>query len=101
MEAALKGPERFTYLTGRLGYAYARAGRIEEARRMLAETEPTQVQAAFVCAGLGDREGALRRLEESERRRETDVLFAGVEPLLDSLRNEPRFERLVRRVRGL
>lgn len=101
MEAALKGPERFTYLTGRLGYAYARAGRIEEARRMLAETEPTQVHAAFVCAGLGDREGALRRLEESERRRETDVLFAGVEPLLDSLRNEPRFERLVRRVRGL
>jgi tetratricopeptide (TPR) repeat protein len=102
MEAALKAsaPERFTYLTGRLGFAYAKAGRIDDARRMLAESEATQVHAALVCAGLGDREGALRRLEESERRRETDILFARVEPLFDSLHGEPRFERVMRRVRG-
>jgi len=42
---------------GELGYAYARAGRREDAEKLLASTSSVNpFNHAFVCAGLGDRE---------------------------------------------
>jgi Flp pilus assembly protein TadD len=48
---------------GELGYAYARAGRREEAERFLASTPAVNpFNHAFVCAGLGDRECTIEYL---------------------------------------
>jgi serine/threonine-protein kinase len=89
---------------GRLGHALARAGHRDEARALLPILEAdsvsnnSQVQAAFVRVGLGDAEGALANLEAAFARRETDLNYLAVEPLLDPLRGAPRFEALKARL---
>ncbi len=53
---------------------------------------------ATTLARLGDREGALDALEHAFAERSGDVLFIKVEPAYESLRDDPRFQALVRRV---
>ena len=53
---------------------------------------------ATIYAGLGDREQAFLWLEKSYQERSPLLTFLRVEPTLDSLRSDPRFESLVRRV---
>jgi eukaryotic-like serine/threonine-protein kinase len=53
---------------------------------------------AVLYAGAGDRANALRWLEESFRRRETLLFFVAVDPSLESLRSEPRFQALLQRM---
>jgi serine/threonine-protein kinase len=89
---------------GRLGHALARAGHRDEARALLPILEAdsvsnnSQVQAAFVRVGLGDAEGALGNLEAAFARRETDLNYMAVEPVLDPLHGAPRFEALKARL---
>lgn len=54
---------------------------------------PTRI--AVVHAGLGDTEAALASLEEARRRRAVDLVWLRVWPWFASLREEPRFARLV------
>ena len=86
-----------------LGAAYARAGQTDRARALLVElgkrtenVSPAEIAVLFVA--LGDRERALSSLEEAFRMRDTHLQQLGVEPGLDPLRSEPRFEDLVKRV---
>jgi TolB-like protein/Flp pilus assembly protein TadD len=88
-----------------LAYAYARAGRDEDARRALAELEKTRrrryVSAyyfAITRLGLGEREGALDELERALEERAGFLAYLRVEPIFDPVRDEPRFQRLVERV---
>ena len=54
---------------------------------------------ALVYAALGDTEEALRWLEEADRHHSFWWTFWGhVDPRLDVLRNEPRFQDLLRRL---
>jgi hypothetical protein len=54
---------------------------------------------ALVYLGLADREEALRWLEKAYQDRAGDALrFIRVEPLLDPLRRDPRFEDLVAKI---
>ena len=54
---------------------------------------------ALVYLGLGEKEGALDELERAYQRGETNYLFViKVDPLLDDLRGDPRFEALVQKV---
>ncbi len=83
---------------GRLGYAYAVAGRREEARAILADLaargrrgQQVYAQMAAVRAGLGETSEALGLLEESWKRREGEAVFIGVEPMLDPVRKDPRW----------
>jgi hypothetical protein len=46
----------------RLGYAYARAGRREEAQRLVAGFAPNPFNEALVYAGLGDKERTLEAI---------------------------------------
>lgn len=48
---------------GFLGYAYARAGRREEAEKLVAEIAPNPFNEALVLAGLGDRNRTLEALD--------------------------------------
>ena len=91
-----------------LGQAYARAGQREEAQRILArlsgEAKSRYVHAysfALMYLALGDKERAIDEMERAYRERGGfQVLLIKVNPLLDDLRGDPRFEALVQKVVG-
>jgi len=53
---------------------------------------------AIVYVGMGEKDQALQWLERDYQDRGIDMLSLKVDPLLDSLRSDPRFADLVRRV---
>jgi tetratricopeptide (TPR) repeat protein len=89
-----------------LGQAYARAGQGDEAKKILArltdEAKSRYVSGysfALVLAGLGDKEGAIDALERAYRNGEgADIYIIRVDPLLDDLRGDPRFEALAEKI---
>lgn len=94
-----------TELYAGLGFAFGASGRAAEARRVAEELErisesryvPPYSQAV-IHAGLGEMERTLELLEESCAHRNTWLILLGVEPMFDSLRSEPRFQDLLRRI---
>jgi TolB-like protein/Tfp pilus assembly protein PilF len=93
-------------MLGLLGNAYAAAGRKSEAIKIRDELEAISKQRyvsdysfAIVNLGLGYRDEALRRLQRSYQDRAGDSLrFIRVDPLLDPLRRDPRFEALSEKI---
>jgi TolB-like protein/Tfp pilus assembly protein PilF/class 3 adenylate cyclase len=91
-----------------LAAAKAQSGDKEAAVQMLAELEELSrnrnVRAswrAVLYLSLGNREEAVRWLEQSVAgHEELDITFIKVDPLLDPLRGDPRFEALVQKVVG-
>jgi len=90
---------------GHMGNAYARIGRVAEAREMISELQK-QVQntgvgryeIALVYAGLGEKEEAFAWLEKSFVARDKGLTYLKIDPCLDPLRSDSRFQDLVRRV---
>jgi len=86
-----------------LGYAYAAAGRRDDAMSILAEMErqsgdshiPPQ-EFAIVYAGLGDKDKALAFLGEAAAERFAPLASIGVDPLFDGIRHDPRFVALAK-----
>jgi eukaryotic-like serine/threonine-protein kinase len=85
-----------------LGLAYARAGRVADAQSQLQKLTDLATKRyvasylqAFPHLGLGDAQRALDLLELAAEERAFPVIFIGIEPKLDPLRNEPRFQRLL------
>ena len=93
---------------GMLGQAYARNGQKDEAQKVLLrlneEAKSRYVRPyaiALVYLGLGEKERALDELERAYERGDTNYLFrVKVDPMLDDLRGQPRFEALVQKVLG-
>jgi tetratricopeptide (TPR) repeat protein len=88
-----------------LGYAYARAGKRNEALQVLHQLETLSQQKyvaahdiAAIYAGLGDRSKAIAWLNKAYDERSYAVLLLEVEPEFDSLHSDLRFQDLVRRV---
>ncbi len=89
-----------------LAHAYGFSGNKAEAMKIVDELKELSKQRyvsaysfALVYLGLGDKEEALRWLQESYQDRAGDALrYIRVEPLLDPLRGDPRFEELVAKV---
>ena len=89
-----------------LAQAYAVAGRRLEARKLTNELEDlkkdkyvSSYELAVIYVGLGETDQALRSLQQAYEER--DGWLAGwvkVDPRLDSLRSEPRFRELLRRL---
>jgi TolB-like protein/Tfp pilus assembly protein PilF len=94
------------YVLALLGQAYARAGHREEAQKILArlneEAKSRYVSAysfALMYLALGDKERAIDEIERAYRERAGgDVGWIKVDPMLDDLRGNPRFEALVQKV---
>jgi TolB-like protein/Tfp pilus assembly protein PilF len=94
------------YVLALLGQAYARAGQREEAQRILVrldeEAKSRYVHAysfALMFLALGDKERAIDEMERAYRERAGgDVWQAKIDPMLDELRGNPRFEALVQKV---
>ncbi|MGI8788905.1 MAG: protein kinase domain-containing protein [Pyrinomonadaceae bacterium] len=87
------------------GYALAKSGREKEARALLkellnlsAERYVPSSNIAMIYNGLGETENALEYLERAFAERDARMAFLKVEPKWNSLRREPRFIELMRRV---
>jgi serine/threonine-protein kinase len=88
-----------------LGYAYAVAGRRDEAMRVLAQLQTFPMNRdvspfylAMIHAGLGDEEQALKWLEGACEERYNWMVWLGVEPMFKNLRAAAPFEAMLRRV---
>jgi hypothetical protein len=88
-----------------LGNAYARAGQVDAAMKAISLLEDHvrkdgvgRYEIALVYAGLGRKNEAFKWLEESYSARDVGLLYLKVDPPLDPLRSDPRFDDLVRRV---
>ena len=86
-----------------LGHAYAMSGRTREARAMLAELEKlSQTDSAkgyffaLVYTALGDKEEAFKYLKLAYEHRNEDMALVNIDPMMDSLRDDPRFVSLVK-----
>ena len=107
IEAFKKGHELGAprHLLGSLGYAYAQSGRQVEARDVVvrleqgvAEGSVTPLNLAYVYAGLGDADAAMRSLEEAYEQRISDLVWLTRFPETEPLREDERFQDLVRRI---
>lgn len=85
-----------------LGIAYAQSGRQAEALAQLKIADRSVKDGydlAYATAALyvavNDPQRAMDMLELAYRRREPDVIYVNVDPLLVSLRSEPRFQKLL------
>jgi serine/threonine-protein kinase len=92
---------------GLLGYAYAISGDRPKAEQILRELEQmakrqyvSTTAFADIHLGLGEKEKALDWLEKSYQDRESACWYLKVDPIYDSVRNEPRFQALVQKVFG-
>lgn len=112
LDQAIAELERAVSLSGRnarhvafLGYAYALSGNRGKAQQLLTELQVRSRQTyvcpydmAIIHLGLGDKERALEGLEKTDQERDDWFLQLKVEPVMDNLRSDPRFQDLVRRV---
>src|SRR5438128_2255332 len=92
---------------GLLGYAYANSGDRPKAEQMLRELEEMAKRQyvnttafASIYLGLGEKEKALDWLDKSYQDQESACWYLTVDPIYDSVRNEPRFQALVQKVFG-
>jgi len=90
---------------GLLGYAYAISGDRPKAEQMLRELEEMAKRQyvnttafASIYLGLGEKEKALDWLDKSYQDQESACWYLTVDPIYDSVRNEPRFQALVQKV---
>jgi serine/threonine-protein kinase len=97
--------ERTTNLLGLLGHSYALAGRRNEALKILAElNELSQTKSvspydlALIHTGLGEKEKAIELLKRAYEDRAGWIISLKVEPMFDSLRSEPGFVELERKM---
>ncbi|MCJ7588795.1 MAG: tetratricopeptide repeat protein, partial [Candidatus Aminicenantes bacterium] len=106
-EACLKVlPERPSLEVSRLGQAYGRAGRREDARRILVELEQASrrgyvspVAKAYVHAGLGQNDDVFRLLEEALEARDSQLLYTSFHPFgMDTCVKDPRWPDLMSRI---
>jgi tetratricopeptide (TPR) repeat protein len=88
-----------------LGFAYALSGKRQEAQQVIEELKerskrsyisPTTI--AVIYGGLGDKDQAFEWLDKAYEAQDSLLILLNVEPMFDSLRPDPRFIELRRRV---
>jgi tetratricopeptide (TPR) repeat protein len=105
LEEAAAISDRSPGVIGALVWAYAHAGRRLDALRLLGELKRRQQTGyvpagAFVTAyvGLGNNDEAFAWFERAYKEQSNILIYLKVFPPYDSLRGDPRFQDLVRRV---
>ena len=90
---------------GLLALMYGLAGRKSETRKIISELKEKSRHHyvfpsvfAYAYLGLGEKDRALTYLEQAYEEQDPGLFYLKASPLLDSLRSEPRFQALLRRV---
>jgi tetratricopeptide (TPR) repeat protein len=85
-----------------LGYAYGISGDAPRTREVLQELQElgkqryvSPAELAVIHLGLGEREEALTLLERWHREAAEHLAWIKVDPVFDSLRDEPRFQKII------
>ena len=86
-----------------LGAAYAKAGERGKAREILKRLQTSGEyvspgELAVLHAALGEQDQAFASLEKAYAAHDLQMKYLGVDPALDSLRSDPRFKDLMRRI---
>ncbi|HTA68804.1 MAG TPA: protein kinase [Bryobacteraceae bacterium] len=105
MRKALELSEGDTNELAALGHAYSVAHQVDEAKKILDQLKERSQQTyaqpsliALIHAGLGDKNQAFDWLQKAYEDRSAGLLYLKVDPTFDSLRSDPRFTDLLRRV---
>jgi tetratricopeptide (TPR) repeat protein len=105
LKTATKSSGELPLVDAVLGLAYAVSGRQEQAQKIV-ETFTTAARKryipptyfAIVFAGLGQKEKALEWLEKAYQDRADLLTWVNVEPMMDDVRSDPRFQDLIRKI---
>src|SRR4030095_12596085 len=99
----LEGKHRRSVLLAVLANTKARSGDVAGARDVLGELRErhaakraTSADLAYVLAALGEHDEAIARASEAVKARVGAIVFFKVEPMLDPLRADPRFDAVMR-----
>jgi len=102
---ALAAGTEWSFSTCGLGHLYGVSGKKDEARTMLNELKQLSGQKyvtadgiALIYVGLGEKDQAFAWLEKGYEERSFQMAWLKVEPRWDSLRSDPRFADLLRRM---
>ena len=94
-----------TFAIAALGHAFAVSGQSEKAQQLLSNLKKLSNQRyvssadiAMIYVGLGDNDHAFAWLQKAFLERSWYLVLLRVDPRLDSLRSDPRFQELVSRV---
>ena len=105
-EALALAPEGGTYTKVSLGYSLACAGDLSYAAEVAAELEEKRksdyvspVELAMIYIALGNKKRALEWVENAIEDRRGWVAYLRVHPIVDPLRDEPKFAELVKRMK--
>lgn len=105
IEKAADLSDHNSWILGVLGNSYAVSGKKGKAREVLGELKERSRQKyvapfniAAVHVGLGEKDLALDWLEKAYEDHSIWLIFLNVYPVFDSLRPDPRFQQLVRRI---
>ncbi|HVO76812.1 MAG TPA: tetratricopeptide repeat protein, partial [Candidatus Bathyarchaeia archaeon] len=90
---------------GRLGWAFAGAGRTDEARAILDRLDDMEKERfvpslyrASIYIHLGERDRAFEYLNKAIEERDGWMFYLRTFPLFDGLRSDPRFATLLKKV---
>jgi len=88
-----------------IGYVFGRMGRGADARKVIVDLQVQSKKGyvapcnfAKIYIGLGDKGQAFAWLEKGYQQRDFWLSFLKGDPIFDSLRSDPRFQDLVRRI---
>jgi tetratricopeptide (TPR) repeat protein len=110
LQKALIFTNREPLVLGALAHAHARAGQRTEALTLVSELKRLEERVGpedrniprfsfvWAYAGLSDKEQAFAWLEKAYQERRDLMVVLNIDPLVDPLRSDPRFQDLVRRV---
>jgi len=103
----LIGNERIPSFLGDLGVAYFVSGQPEKAEQIIEELKSLELKGsqgspsfflAQIYAGIGETELAFVWLEKSYQAHEVEMIWLKIEPQFNSIRKDPRFSDLLKRV---
>lgn len=93
------------HVLGHMGNAYASAGQSTEATQTISKLKDYvqkhgvgTYEIALVYAGLGEKDEAFAWLEKSYKAHDKGLTYLKMDPCVDSLRSDPRFQNLLHRV---
>ncbi len=102
---AIRASGGSSYAVPALGHAYAMAGKRDDALRILTDLNQLRKTAyvspfaiAVIHIALGEKDQAFEWLERAYQEHAPGIVLLKVEPALDPLRSDPRFQDLLRRM---
>jgi len=105
LEKAAQLTDRYGFVLGNLGYVYAATGKrtealavIKELEEKYARKEANGLSIAAVYAGLGNKDKAFEWMEKDFQNRDGSLPDITVSIPLESLRDDPRFKDLLKRM---